>query len=308
MSGTTPPPLQRARDALPEGLRHPSVLSLLRWSVAEDTDADGRSNPTSLGAAQNDVTSVATIDADAHLEGRLVAKEQGVLAGVPLAQALGGLVDPDLSIEPEVGEGDRVAPGTTVAVVSGPGRALLAAERPALNFVGRLSGIATLTARFVDVVETWDADIFDTRKTAPGLRRSDKYAVRRGGGRNHRMGLFDMVLIKENHIEGAGSITEAVRRVREVHDDQYPIEVEVSTLDELDEALAVKPDLILLDNMDLESLREAVDRAAGAVVLEASGNVTLDTVASVAETGVDRISVGTLTHSVNTLDVSLRVC
>ena len=194
-----------------------------------------------------------------------------------------------------------------MATVAGSGRALLTAERPALNFVGRLSGIATHTRRFVDAVAHTDADILDTRKTLPGHRRPDKYAVRQGGGRNHRMGLHDMVLIKDNHIDGAGGITEAVRRTRETHDDTYPVEVEVKTLDELDEALALSPDVILLDNMALDTLRRAVERTDGRVPLEASGGVTLDTVSAVAETGVDAISVGALTHSAEAFDVSIRV-
>lgn len=301
------PTIQRARRALPEALRHPSVLSLLQRSIAEDVDPDGRWVPGGGSPAQNDVTSVATIDADARLEGRLVAKEAGVIAGLPLAQALFRLVDADLTLSPTVDEGIRVDSGQTVASVAGPGRSLLTAERPALNFVGRLSGVATLTRRFVDAVAHTDASILDTRKTVPGLRRPDKYAVRQGGGRNHRMGLYDMVLVKDNHIDGAGGITEAVRRVRETHGDRYPIEVEVKTLDELDETLALAPDSILLDNMDLDTLRRAVEHADGRVALEASGNVTLDTVRAVAETGVDRISVGSLTHSADTLDLSIRV-
>jgi len=253
-----------------------------------------------------DVTSVATLDPDARLEGHLVAKEPGVAAGLPVARALFRLLDTDLTLSPAVGEGERVEAGQAVATVSGPGRALLTAERPALNFVGRLSGIATLTRRFVDAVAHTDADILDTRKTLPGHRRTDKYAVRQGGGCNHRMGLHDMVLIKDNHIDGAGGITEAVRRTRETHGDTYPIEIEVKTLDELDEALSLSPDIILLDNMALDTLRRAVERTDGHVPLEASGGVTLDTVQAVAETGVDRISVGRLTHSASTLDVSIR--
>jgi nicotinate-nucleotide pyrophosphorylase (carboxylating) len=304
----TSSPVQRARRALPEPLRHPTVLSLLRLSLAEDVDPDGsQEGALEIDAApSHDVTSVATLDAIDKLDGRLVAKEPGVVAGLPLAQALCRLVDSDLTLRPEVEDGTRVEVGQTIAAVAGPGRALLTAERPALNFVGRLSGIATLTRRFVDAVAHTDADILDTRKTLPGHRRSDKYAVRQGGGQNHRMGLHDMVLIKDNHIEGAGGITEAVRRVRESHGDQYPIEVEVKTIGELEEALALPPDFILLDNMDLETLRRAVARTDGRVALEASGGVTLDTVSDVAETGVDAVSVGALTHSARVLDVSLR--
>jgi nicotinate-nucleotide pyrophosphorylase (carboxylating) len=300
------PALARARDALPEALRHPTVLSLLRRSIAEDVAPDGDWTPGGYPPAQNDVTSTAILDSDASLEGRLLAKEDGVLAGLPLARALLRLVDERLMLAPRVEEGDRVEAGQTVATVSGPGAPLLTAERPALNLVGRLSGIATLTRRFVEAVAHTDADILDTRKTLPGARRANKYAVRQGGGRNHRLGLFDMVLIKDNHIDGAGGITAAVERARAEHGDRYPIEVEVKTLEELEEALGLSPDVILLDNMDPPMLREAVARTDGAVPLEASGNVTLDTVATVAETGVDRISVGALTHSAETLDLSIR--
>lgn len=300
------PAADRVRGLLPDALRHPTVLSLLQRSIAEDVDPAGTWTPGDDPPSQNDVTSVATIEDGARLEGHLVAKEAGIVAGVPLAQALFALVDEDLVLRPTVGEGTRVEAGQNVATVAGPGRALLTAERPALNLVGRLSGIATLTRRYVDAVAYTDAAILDTRKTLPGARRPNKYAVRQGGGTNHRLGLFDMVLVKDNHIDGAGGITAALRRVREEHGDRYPIEVEVKTLDELAEALAASPDLILLDNMNPPTLRRAVDRTEGRVPLEASGNVTLDTVATVAETGVDRISVGALTHSAPTLDLSIR--
>lgn len=282
------------------------MLSLLRLAIAEDVGPEGDWRPDGSPPAHRDVTSDATLAADASLSGTLVAKEAGVIAGLPLAEALFRLVDPELTLTSRVEEGARVESGTPIASVSGPGPALLTAERPALNFVGRLSGIATLTHRFVDAVAHTDADILDTRKTIPGHRHTDKYAVRQGGGRNHRMGLYDMVLIKDNHIDAAGSIPEAVSRARASHGDAYPIEVEVSTLDELDEALSLAPDVILLDNMAPATLRKAVARTDGRVPLEASGGVTLDTVRTVAETGVDAISVGALTHSAETLDVSMR--
>lgn len=298
--------VQRARRLLPDALRHESVLSILELSIAEDVDPADTWVPGAYPPAENDVTSAATIDEGAWLEGRLVAKEQGVIAGLPIAEALFSLVDAELELVPAVEEGAAVEGGETVAAVAGPGRALLTAERPALNFVGRLSGVATRTRRFVDAIAHTDATILDTRKTVPGMRRLDKYAVGCGGGRNHRLGLHDMVLVKDNHIDGAGGITEAVERVRATYGDEYPIEVEVKTLEELDEALALSPDRILLDNMDAETLRDAVGRADGRVPLEASGNVTLDTVRSVAETGVDAISAGALTHSADVLDVSIR--
>lgn len=296
-----------AARALPESLHHPTVLALLRLSLAEDLSAKGDWSAIADDPAAADVTSASTLDPAVRLDGRIVAKEAGVVAGLPVAAAIFALVDADLTLTPQVDEGDRVTAGAPLATVSGSGPALLAAERPALNLLGRLSGIATLTRRFVDAVDGTGATILDTRKTLPGARRLNKYAVRQGGARNHRMGLFDQVLIKDNHIDGAGSITAAVERVRERYGDRYPIEVEVKTLEELDEALALTPDYILLDNMDLATMRTAVERAAGRVPVEASGNVTLDTVRAVAKTGVDAISVGALTHSAPAFDVSLRV-
>lgn len=304
---TSSVPYRRARDVLPEALRHSSVLSLLRLTIAEDVGPEGSWRPGAGAPAEGDVTSQAILDPAAALEGRLVAKEDGILAGLPLAQALFGLVDPRLRVRPTASDGDPVTAGETIAQVEGPGPALLVAERPALNMVGRLSGIATLTGRFVEAVAHTEATILDTRKTFPGARRVDKYAVRQGGGRNHRLGLYDMVLIKDNHISAAGGIPQAIRRVREVHGDRYRIEVEVTTLGELEEALELSPDRILLDNMDVPMLRRATERAGQGVELEASGNVTLDTVRSIAETGVDFISVGALTHSAPVLDVSLQI-
>ena len=303
----TDPAAERAWAALPEPLRHATVLALLRLSLAEDLSAAGDWSAVADDPAAADVTSASTLDSGAALDGRIVAKADGVVAGLPVAAAVFALVDADLTLTPQVDEGARVAAGTPLAAVAGPGPALLAAERPALNLLGRLSGIATLTHRFVDAVAGTGASILDTRKTQPGARRLDKYAVRQGGGQNHRLGLFDMVLIKDNHIDGAGSITAAVERVRDRHGDRYPIEVEVKTLTEFDEALALAPDFILLDNMDRATMRTAAERAAGRVQLEASGNVALDTVGAIAETGVDAISVGALTHSASAFDVSLRV-
>jgi len=301
------PAAKRVWEALPESLRHAPVLTLLRLSLAEDLSAEGDWAAIADDPAGADVTSASTLDPDVQLDGRIVAKEDGVVAGLPVAAAVFALVAADLTLIPHVDEGARVKAGTPLATAAGPGPALLAAERSALNVLGRLSGIATLTRRFVDAVAGTGASILDTRKTQPGARRLDKYAVQQGGGQNHRLGLFDMVLIKDNHIDGAGSITAAVERVRARHSDRYPIEVEVKTLDELDEALHLTPDYILLDNMDPATMRTAVKRTAGRVLLEASGNVTLDTVRAVAETGVDAISVGALTHSASSFDVSLRM-
>ncbi len=255
-----------------------------------------------------DATSQATLDPRALLTGCIVAKEAGVLAGLPVAETVFRLVDPAIRFNPLAHDGQEVVPGEVVARVSGPGPSLLAAERLALNFLQRMSGIATTTRDYVDAVAVTHATILDTRKTVPGHRLLDKYAVRMGGGVNHRTALFDMVLIKDNHIVGAGGITPAVVRARAAHP-QLPIEVEVDTLDQLREALTIQPplDRIMLDNMSFDTMREAVEITAGRVPLEASGNVTLHTVADVAATGVDYISVGALTHSVRALDLSMNV-
>jgi quinolinate synthase len=253
-----------------------------------------------------DATSTSTLPARETLIGCITAKERGVIAGLPVVEAVFRRVDPQIRFSPRVDEGQEVVPGEIVADVSGPGPALLAAERIALNFFQRMSGIATQTRDFVDAVATTDATILDTRKTLPGFRVLDKYAVRMGGGTNHRLSLFDMMMVKDNHIDGAGGLTEAVTRARARHP-ELPVEVEVRTLDELREALRLDPplDRVLLDNMPPETLREAVAITDGRVPLEASGGVTLETVATIAGTGVDYVSVGALTHSVEALDLSM---
>jgi quinolinate synthase len=255
-----------------------------------------------------DATSLSTLAPDTQLQGRIIAKARGVIAGLPVAQAVFCRVDPAIEFTAHVADGQAVVPGELVAEVSGPGQSLLAAERIALNFLQRMSGIATQTRSMVAAVATTNATILDTRKTLPGYRELDKYAVRMGGGTNHRMSLYDMLLIKDNHIDGAGGITPAVRRARERYPD-LPIEVEVRDLEELREALACDPplDRILLDNMTPDQMEEAVALAGGRVDLEASGNVTLETAAEIAATGVDAISVGSLTHSVTALDLSMKV-
>ncbi len=255
-----------------------------------------------------DATSEATLPADLALQGRIVAKEAGVLAGLPVVEALFHRVEPALAFVAHAVDGQEVVPGELVAEVSGPARGLLAAERTALNFLQRLSGIATLTRSFVDAVACTGATLLDTRKTLPGYRLLDKYAVRMGGGLNHRMALYDMVLIKDNHVDAAGSILTAVERARAVHP-ELPVEVEVRTLDELRQALGIDPplDRILLDNMTPEQMRQAVALASGRVPLEASGGVTLERAAEIAATGVDYLSVGALTHSVNALDLSMKI-
>lgn len=250
-----------------------------------------------------DVTTNAVVPPDATMQGRIMAKQQGVVAGLDVAAQVFLALDARVVFTPKVEEGACVEPRCTLAHLSGPARALLTGERTALNFLGRMSGIATLTRRFVDAVRGTRARILDTRKTAPGLRTLDKLAVRLGGGQNHRIGLYDMILIKDNHIDFAGSLAEAVRRARAAGAG-VPIEVEARTLDDVRTALALDVERILLDNMTLEGMRQAVALTAGRALLEASGNVTLETVRRIAETGVDCISVGALTHSAKAFDLS----
>jgi nicotinate-nucleotide pyrophosphorylase (carboxylating) len=241
----------------------------------------------------------------------IVAKADLVVSGVEAASAVFTAVDAALQMGVVRGEGIRAAAGDIVLEVTGPAGSILTAERVALNFLGRLSGIATLTREFVEAVRGTGARIIDTRKTTPGWRHLEKAAVRAGGGGNHRMGLYDMVMIKDNHIAAAGGISAAVKRVRAHNDDHLPIEVEVRTIAELDEVLELYVDRILLDNMEPSGLRTAVQRVhrlgAERPELEASGNVTLQNVRAVAETGVDLISVGALTHSAPVADLSLRM-
>jgi nicotinate-nucleotide pyrophosphorylase (carboxylating) len=272
-------------------------------STAQLTPIIQRALDEDLG--DGDVTTVCTIPADATLTGRFIAKADGVIAGLEVARLTFDLIDERVQVALSTDDGDLVTKGQVFGTVNGPTRALLSGERTALNFMQRMSGIATMTHQFVEAAKPHKAVILDTRKTAPGLRQLDKWAVKLGGGENHRIGLFDMVLIKNNHITAVGSITVAINRVRECDDRHRPIEVEVRTLDELREALALQPDRILLDNMNLDQMRQAVEIAAGRVPLEASGNVTLETVNAIAATGVDFISSGALTHSVKALDVSL---
>ena len=248
-----------------------------------------------------DLTSLAVIDEDATCEARVLLKEQGVVCGLEEAAEVFAALGAEL--EPLVEEGALLEPGP-IAHVDGPARAVLTGERTALNLLGRLSGIATLTRRYVDAVAGTGAEILDTRKTTPGLRALEKHAVACGGGRNHRLGLYDAILIKDNHLRLAGSIVAAVERAKSAG---VPVEVECDTLDQVREALAAGTDRILLDNMTPTDLREAVSLAAGRTPLEASGGVTLDTVRAIAETGVDFISIGALTHSARSLDVSLEV-
>ena len=254
-----------------------------------------------------DVTSSATIPASAQARAVFGARKPGVLSGIDVAAAAFRLVDGSVRFTAHSADGDALAPKTKVATVEGPARAILTAERVALNFMGRMSGIATLTRAFADAVKHTRASIADTRKTTPGLRAFEKYAVRCGGGMNHRFGLDDAVLIKDNHVAVAGGVIPALRAAKAHVGHLVKIEIEVDRLDQLDEVIAEGADVVMLDNMSLADLREGVRRVAGRMKVEASGGVNLDTVRAIAETGVDIISIGALTHSAPTLDLGLDV-
>ena len=253
-----------------------------------------------------DITSEAIFDPGDRGSARFLVKDDGVIAGLAVVETVFRTLGGTAEVALLANDGDPVKPGDVVAEVSASVIALLSGERTALNLMQRASGIATMTRRYVDAVAGTGAKIHDTRKTAPGLRMLDKYAVQAGGGENHRIGLHDMFLVKNNHIDRAGSITAAVERIRARKMPQ-PVMIEVRDMAELEEALALAPDFILLDNMNPDQLRAAVRRTNGRVPLEASGGITLETIRAVAETGVDRISVGALTHSVKALDISMRV-
>lgn len=270
----------------------PEITASIRQALAED-----------IGTG--DVTTNSIVPPDAIIAGRIVAKQDGIIAGLDVAAGVFYLLDERISFESKAIEGSPVENGTLVAGLSGPTRSILTGERTALNFLGRISGIATLTRQFVDAVAGTRAKILDTRKTAPGLRAIDKLAVLRGGGYNHRQGLYDMILIKDNHIASAGSLVNAVSRARASGTD-LEIEVEAATLDDVKEAIELGVQRILLDNMSLDMLKEAVKLTDDRAKLEASGNVTLANVRQIAETGVDFISVGALTHSAKVFDVSLK--
>jgi nicotinate-nucleotide pyrophosphorylase (carboxylating) len=251
-----------------------------------------------------DVTSVPIIPPTARLYGVFLAKQTGVLAGIDVVREVFRQVDESIVFAPLLQDGASFEAGNTLATVSGLGPGILIGERVALNFMQRMSGVATVTREYVRATAGTRARILDTRKTMPGLRALDKLAVRLGGGTNHRVGLYDMVLIKDNHIEAAGGISAAVAAVRAAGID-LPIEVEIDSMDQLDEALAADVQRVMLDNMDSPTMAEAVRRVAGRVELEASGGITLERIPEVAATGVDYISVGALTHSVKALDISL---
>ncbi|BBA70433.1 carboxylating nicotinate-nucleotide diphosphorylase [Geobacter sulfurreducens] len=252
-----------------------------------------------------DITTLSVVPEPRPAHARLIAKESLVLAGIGVAARVFHRLDPTIRFDARFPDGVRVETGTLLAEMAGDSAMLLQGERVALNLLQRMCGIATLTARYVEAVAGTGARIVDTRKTMPGLRVLDKYAVRLGGGINHRTGLYDGVLIKENHIAAAGGITEAVRRARAYIPHTMKIEVETECLEEVAEALEAGADIIMLDNMDLDAMRRAVGLIAGRALVEASGGVNLETVRGIAETGVDIISVGALTHSARAMDISM---
>lgn len=254
-----------------------------------------------------DVTTEAMISPESVSSATMLAKQEMVLAGLEVGRAVFRQLDPDIEFAPFAKDGDRIHAGTELARLSGHTRALLMGERVALNLLQHMSGIATLTSKYVEQLKGHKARVLDTRKTLPGLRMLEKYAVRMGGGTNHRFGLFDGVLIKDNHIKAAAGIIKAVELARKKAHHLLCIEVETKTLDEVLEALAAGADIIMLDNMPLDMMREAVKVVAGRVPLEASGNVTLNTIRHIAETGVDFISAGSLTHSAPAADISMKI-
>jgi nicotinate-nucleotide pyrophosphorylase (carboxylating) len=277
----------------PSPLRIVMIEPLVRMALLED-----------LGRA-GDLTTDAIVPAAHRATTLLVARQPGVVAGLDLARLAFQLIDPAIEMHVERGDGAALAPGDVIATISGPARGILTAERVALNLLCRLSGIATATASLVAAVRDYKADIVCTRKTTPGLRAIEKYAVRVGGGSNHRFGLDDAVLIKDNHVAIAGSVTEALKRAKRGVGHLVKIELEVDTLDQLREALDHGVDAVLLDNMNPETLTKAVAMVAGHAVTEASGRITPATAPSIAATGVDLISIGWLTHSVSVLDIGL---
>lgn len=259
-----------------------------------------------LGRA-GDITTQATIPESARARALIVARETGVIAGSDIAIAAFRMMEPNVRFDTHMKDGTAIAAGTAVLAVEGPARAILSAERVALNFMGRLSGIASLTARYVQAVKHTKARIVCTRKTTPNLRAFEKYAVRCGGGSNHRFGLDDAILIKDNHIAVAGGVVNALRAAKSFAGHLVKIEIEVDTLDQLDEVIKEGADVVLLDNMMPDQLKEAVRRVSGKMLTEASGGVNLETVAAIAESGVDMISVGALTHSAKVLDLGLDI-
>ncbi len=276
-------------------------------SPLEIEEAVTRALKEDLGRA-GDITSIATVPENAPAHAVLAARQAGVISGLPLVEATFRRLAPQIEIEPAARDGAAITAGAKLMTISGNARAILAAERCALNFLGHLSGIATATAEFVKRIAHTKARIICTRKTTPGLRALEKYAVRCGGGFNHRFGLDDAMLIKDNHIAVAGGIAAVLRRAKQAAGHLVKIEIEVDSLEQLEEVLQVGlADVVLIDNFDLDSMRQAVTMVAGRAVIEASGGITLQSAAAIAETGVDYLSSGALTHSVKNLDIGLDI-
>lgn len=275
-------------------LRNESINKIIEMALEEDIQTGDITTNSIIGEAQN---------ATAFM----VAKESGIIAGLPISEKVFKKLDPNLIWKPLVSEGNKVKNGEVIVKISGKYRALLTAERTALNFLQRMSGVATQTNTFVNEIGESKTKILDTRKTIPGHRILDKYAVKIGGGENHRFGLYDLVMIKDNHIKIAGSITNAVDQVKEKLNKKYKIEVEVTNISEVKEALNCDVDIIMLDNMTDEMMSEAVSLIGTKAKTEASGNMTLERLKKTSEIGVDFISIGMLTHSVKALDISMRI-
>lgn len=282
-----------AEDSLNFPLNERELAAVVKSALAED-------------GAFNDITTIATVVSGRRARGRLVARDTGVVCGVPFALQAFRMLDPKVNIRVHVEDGNRAEKGTTILSLTGHARGLLSAERVALNYMQRLSGIATLTARFVDAVAGTGVRILDTRKTTPGWRKLEKYAVRAGGGMNHRMDLSSAVLIKDNHLAAVeGDVGVAVRRARQLAAPGTRVEVECESLEQVKAALQAEAEIILLDNMPPAQMRECADLVAGRAILEASGGVRIDTVRRIAESGVNWISSGALTHSAPALNMAL---
>lgn len=256
---------------------------------------------------KKDITTESLISKSRKAKAYFIAKDDGVICGLKVAKNVFVHLNKKIKWKSLLRDGNEIRAGTKLALVEGSLKTLLTGERTALNFLQRMSGIATLTKKYVNEISDTSSKLLDTRKTVPGLRMLDKYAVKTGGGTNHRMGLFDMVLVKDNHIKAAGSITKAVRQIKNKLKRKYPIEVEVSSIEQFNEAVNLNVDIIMFDNMSIEEMKRAVEIAKGKVKTEASGKINLDNIRAVAETGVDYISVGALTHSVKALDISMEI-
>jgi nicotinate-nucleotide pyrophosphorylase (carboxylating) len=294
------------RTITPLSVPAASNVGMLRFPYSQGDLHALVMNALEEDGAFNDLTTIATVVSDRHARGRLVARAPGMLCGVALALDAFRTLDPKVTIRVDREDGARLRPGDSILYLSGHARALLAAERVALNFMQRLSGVASMTARYVDAVRGTRAKILDTRKTTPGWRLLEKYAVRAGGGTNHRLNLSTAVLIKDNHLASVdGDVGVAVRRARDLAPAGTKIEVECDRLEQVQASLDAKADIIMLDNMSLEMMAECVALVAGRAITEASGGVTIDTVRAIADTGVDWISVGALTHSAPALDLAL---